>query len=93
MDDFSALFFSEPDYPQDLPIEQRPEIQDAIARVLLRKGILKNYRVELSKPFSTNNPHIQCIHIRILCTSEVPLFFSPIRVWIDDFELRFTFLK
>jgi hypothetical protein len=93
MDEFLSQFFSEPDYVANVPLRQRPEIQDAIARVLLSRGILTRYRVELSEPYSAGYMNVERVRITIRVKTKVNIFLVPVEVWVDDFELAFTFIK
>jgi hypothetical protein len=93
MDEFLSQLFSDYDYSQDVPVSDRPEVQDAIARVLLSRCILSNYNVAISQPFFSGLPHIQRVTIKVFVRSELPSPLAPTVVWVDDFELAFKFIN
>mgnify|MGYP005853406141 CR=1 FL=1 len=93
MDEFLSQFFAEPDYSPDVPVGERPEIQDAIARVLLARGILSKYNLDVSAPYFSGMLGVDRVRIKVEVRSELPLLLAPVEVWVDDFELRFTFTK
>jgi hypothetical protein len=93
MDDLFAHLFSGPELPSDAPISQRPEIQDAILRTLIRKGIFTRYDVSIATPVPTTNPHVQRLVITIAYKEGLVVSSHPSIVWVDDFELVFRFAK
>jgi hypothetical protein len=93
MDEFLSQFFSEPDSVNDVPLRHRPEVQDALARVLLSRGILTHYRVEVSEPYAAGYANIERVRITITVKTKSNLSLVPVEVWVDDFELAFWFVK
>jgi hypothetical protein len=92
MDFFFYSHFLEPE-PQDVPVTERPEIQDAIERALARKGVVSKYRLEFSGLTPTANPNVQRLNIRVTYQRGSVLPPHSFVIWVDDFELAFRFAK
>jgi hypothetical protein len=95
MDYFYYGHFLEPEQPQDqeLPVTERPEIQEAIRGALVRKGILRKYKVDIAEPVATDNPYVQRLDITIeveRATVPPPYNFM---LWVDDFDLVFHVVR
>jgi hypothetical protein len=93
MDEFFHQFFSEPEYSEDLPIDELPEIRDAIARVLLCRGILPPYTLQISPPGSTQNRQVQRLNIHVLFENVLYGPLVPLATCVDGFDLVFSFAK
>jgi hypothetical protein len=89
MDDFFARFFFDEEPPEELPYRERPEIQDAIYRVLARKRHRGGYFVDFSEAIPTSNPHVKLLRITILFEKGSVSKPHDYVIWVDDFELVF----
>jgi hypothetical protein len=92
MDFFFYSHFLEPE-PQDVPLTERPEIQDAIQRALAHKGVDSKYKLDISDPTPTSNPNVQRLNIRVSYHRGSVLPPQAFVIWVDDFELAFRFSK
>jgi hypothetical protein len=93
MDDFFPSFLPAPEPHPTLPATGKAEIQAAIDRVLVRKGILTGYKVELVGPIPTANPYVQRVEVEIAYEKGVVPPRYQFQMWIDDYELVFRFSK
>jgi hypothetical protein len=89
MDEFFKHLFSDEEPPEHVPYSQRPEVLDAIDRVLACKKHHDGCFIDVSEPVSTSNPQVQRLDITIIFDKGRVAHPHQYVVWVDDFELVF----
>jgi hypothetical protein len=92
MDDFLSSFFADDEQSKTFSLAARPEIQDALRRVLRLRNPDTGFIVIMGQPSDTIYPQVQQLHMVIVCDyGSVPEQRDYV-IWVDDFELMFTYI-
>jgi hypothetical protein len=92
MDDYLGSYFSDDEQSETVSLAARPEIRDALRRILRLRNPDSGFIVIMGQSSDSNWPQVKLLHMVIICEYGSIPHEREYVVWVDDFELTFTFI-